>query len=118
VAIAATTFSATASLALAVAAEFTAVDAIRLAWVGEAVIAAPTIALEMAGAITSDPRVVAIFTPEDVKAATCEGAAVTAEATAARVIVWDNATVAVSFLAAMVVVATTPAMTFGARAGD
>jgi hypothetical protein len=45
---AATTFSATAGLAFALAAELTAVVAIRLAWAGKVVIAAPTMALEIA----------------------------------------------------------------------
>jgi hypothetical protein len=70
VAIAATTFSATTALAFELAAEFTAEDAIKLAWDGAAVIAAPTMALEIAGAMVSEPRVAATLTPEAAKAAT------------------------------------------------
>jgi len=113
-----TTFWITKGLALALVAALTAEVAIRLACAGKAVMAAPTMALEIAGAIVSEPRVVATFTPEAVKSPTWAGAEVTAEATAARVTICDKATGAVSFLAAMVVVATTPPITLGARLGD
>ena len=82
------------------------------------VIVEPTIALAIAGATVKEPRVVATFTPDAVMAATSVGAVVTADATAARVMVWLRAILATSLFAAIVVAATTPLMTFVAKFGD
>jgi hypothetical protein len=64
-----TTFWTTVGLALALAAALTAAVAIWLACAGKAVMAAPTMAPEIAGAMVSDPRVVATVMLEAVIAA-------------------------------------------------